>query len=229
LRKLLTNDVGFRWEHRRDAVPALNATTAVFTSGRASFICGKSGSGKTTLGLICAGLLKPFAGEIGYDPAFMSKNDVAMVFQFPETLFIEESVRKEFEAFHGDAAQAAADEWLSKFGIDSLRMPDLLPARLSAAEGRLIAIALQMSRDPECLILDEPTIGLDSHHRRRLVQCLLEWIHDERLLIIISHDTSLMKQLKGEATLMEQGRVCFQLDTEKLLRDEGLLLRFGLM
>jgi energy-coupling factor transporter ATP-binding protein EcfA2 len=223
------NDLVYRWEHNRESVPALDKACAAFTPGHASFICGKSGSGKTTIGLVCAGLLKPTSGVVQYEPESISRDNVAVVFQFPETLFLEESVRKEFEATHNDQADSIADEWLAMFGIESRRVLDLLPSRLSAAEGRLVAIALQMSRDPECLILDEPTIGLDSHHRKRLIVCLRNWIREERILIIISHDTSLMKQLSGETTLMEQGRVCNQIESERFLKDESLLLRYGLM
>jgi energy-coupling factor transporter ATP-binding protein EcfA2 len=229
LRRLFVNNLAYRWEHNRESVPALDGTSAAFASGHASFICGKSGSGKTTLGLICAGLLKPTGGVVQYEPESVSRNSIAMVFQFPETLFLEESVRKEFEATHDYQADSIADEWLATFGIESSRVLDLLPSRLSAAEGRLIAIALQMSRDPECLILDEPTIGLDSHHRKRVINILLDWIREERILIIISHDTSLMKQLRGETILMEKGRVCYQIESERLLKDEALLLQFGLM
>jgi energy-coupling factor transport system ATP-binding protein len=223
------NDLVYRWEHNRASVPALDKASAAFASGHASFICGKSGSGKTTLGLACAGLLKPISGVVQYEPESDSRYDVAVVFQFPETLFIEESVREEFEAAHDYQADSIANEWLAMFGIESTRVLDLLPSRLSVAEGRLVAIALQMSRNPECLILDEPTIGLDSHHRKQLINCLRDWIREERILIIISHDTSLMKQLSGETTLMEQGRVHYQIESERLLKDEDLLLRFGLM
>jgi energy-coupling factor transporter ATP-binding protein EcfA2 len=223
------NDVLYRWEHSRGDVPALNKASAAFSSGHASFICGKSGSGKTTLGLICAGLLKPSDGEVRYDPESVSRSDIAMVFQFPETLFLEDSARKEFEATHADQAKTKADEWFSRFGIEGARVLDLLSSRLSAAEGRLIAIALQMSREPECLILDEPTIGLDSHHRKRLIGCLENWLVEDRILIIISHDASLMRQLKGTTVLMGQGRVHLQLETDKLLQDETLLQQFGLI
>ncbi|MBU0690922.1 energy-coupling factor ABC transporter ATP-binding protein [bacterium] len=229
MKKLILSSISYSWESRQGKVAALNNLDLELQSGSPYLICGRSGSGKTTLGLLCAGLLKPDNGELRFSPESINSDRIAIVFQFPEALFLEDSVRKEFESIHGDAADHAAQRWLNEVGLDYSELADRLPARLSSAEGRLTAIAFQLSREPALLILDEPTIGLDSKHRRELTECLHNWIAPDRMLIIITHDLALMRALKGETCILKEGRVELRTQTEKLLHNETLLKQYEMI
>jgi len=227
--KLIVDSISYSWEARQGKVPALTAFSAEFQSGIPGLLCGKSGSGKTSLGLICSRLVKPDSGSIEFQPDLASKSDIAMVFQFPETLFLEDTVRDEFESIHGDSADSTAKEWLEEVGLDYSKIAERLPAKLSSAERRLTAIALQLSRNPSLLFLDEPTVGLDSMHRGRLIECLRKWISSDRLLIIITHDLILMREFGGETFILKEGKVELKIPTEELLLNRALLEQYDLI
>jgi len=138
-----------------------------------------------------------------------SNEPVALVFQNPELLFLEDSIRREFRAMHGPAADSVAAAWLARVDLDYASLADRIPFDVSAAEGRLIAAALQLSANPGVLILDEPTIGLDPRNRSHLVRLIDSWLTDDRLLVMITHDLRLMSHYGGRTHVLDAGRLAW--------------------
>lgn len=227
--RIVLKDASYSWEVRAGRVDALHHISLEFTCGIPYLICGRSGSGKTTLGLLCGGLVKPASGEVYFEGANSDSRRVAVVFQFPETLFFEDSVRKEFQSIHGNQSDTVAAAWLTELGLDYSSLAERLPEKLSSAEGRLTAVALQLSREPNLLILDEPTIGLDAKHRNALLQCIRKWLTPERMLIIVTHDLALMRVFGGETCILNQGKLERRIRTDELMRNNSLLQQYELI
>ncbi|MBQ8508541.1 MAG: ATP-binding cassette domain-containing protein [Clostridia bacterium] len=138
-------------------------------------ILGGNGSGKsTTLSLLC-GLAKPQRGEIE------RQGNIALLPQDPQLLFTRKTVREELE---GDAESAAR--------VTSLcRLEGLLerhPYDLSGGELQRAALAKLLLADPDILLLDEPTKGLDAEYKQTFAAILCRLASEGKAILLVSHD-----------------------------------------
>ena len=215
-----TYSVGTPFE--RSAVEGMNIAVM---PGEFLGIIGHTGSGKSTLISHLNGLLKPTSGRILLDGKDIWENpkeirkvrfQVGLVFQYPEYQLFEETVYK-------DIAFGPGNMGLSKEEIDrrvrqaaafvglSEEMLDKSPFELSGGQKRRVAIAGVMAMEPEVLILDEPTAGLDPRGRESILQLLREY-HDKRgsTVVLVSHSMEEIAQnvdrivvLKGAKNYMD--------------------------
>jgi energy-coupling factor transport system ATP-binding protein len=224
---LAARNLEYAWDSNKTN-KAVYDVTADFRGGVPHFVCGPSGSGKTTLGLLLSRLQKPDSGTVDLEGASDGHSaERAFVFQFAENLFFEDTVADEVRQIADKNAEYVHDIF-AKLGIEYERIAALNPFRLSAGYARLVATGLQMARDPQVLILDEPTIGLDWRFSQRMTTALKEWINPQRILIMITHDLDLMRDFGGQAWAMTSGRLVWNGATETLLNDEALLERLAL-
>lgn len=185
-------------------------------------LIGHTGSGKSTFIQQLNGLLKPTSGKVllnGQDIWEQPKKireirfKVGMVFQYPEYQLFEETVYKDIEfgpINMGLDKEEAKKRVLaaSKFsGLNS----DLLfksPFDLSGGEKRRAAIAGIIAMDPDVLILDEPTAGLDPLGKRSLLKQIVNY-HNERrnTVIFVSHSMEDIAQIADKIIVMENGRI----------------------
>jgi energy-coupling factor transporter ATP-binding protein EcfA2 len=223
-------DVDFSWKQQGRITRALHGVCAEFDSERAHIICGPSGAGKSTLGLLLSGLIAADCGKVLLQnlDIHSEQTRVAYVFQFPETLFVEDTVEDEFLAIPDRESIHLGEEMCAQLGIDYSAIRLKHPYHLSGGYGRMIAIALQAARNPEVLILDEPTAALDWHFQRQLAEFLNGLISSSRILIAITHDIQLMKRLGGIAWVVAEGRIAWKGLTHDLIADRDQLMRFGL-
>jgi cobalt/nickel transport system ATP-binding protein len=96
---------------------------------------------------------------------------------------------------------------------------------LSIGEKKRIAIATVLSMQPEILVLDEPTAGLDPRARRRLIKLLDEL---DMTMLVSSHDLAMVRELFPVMAIMDGGRIVAQGATAELMADRALLERHGL-
>jgi cobalt/nickel transport system ATP-binding protein len=103
---------------------------------------------------------------------------------------------------------------------------DRNPYRLSGGEKKRVAIATVLSMEPEILVFDEPTAGLDPRARRELIR-LLKTL--PQTLLIATHDLDLVEQLTERMVIMNNGRIVEDGPSLTLLKNSQLLLENGLM
>jgi energy-coupling factor transport system ATP-binding protein len=227
--KLVADNLQYAWPGQSGSECALDHISAEFNPGTIHLICGPSGSGKSTLSLMLAGLIKPDSGIISLNglPLETRRHRIACTFQFPENIFFEDSVQDELNHWcMGDHQPDTA--FFDLLGIDFASIAQKHPFHLSAGFGRMTGIALQLSRQPDVLILDEPTTGLDWIFHGRLIRVLREWISPDRILIVVTHDLGVMAELGGMSWVMERGRLGWFGATAQLLADPHLLEQYGL-
>ncbi|GMH06859.1 hypothetical protein Nepgr_008699 [Nepenthes gracilis] len=203
----------------------LNEVSLSLTKRSFGLIFGRSGSGKTTLLQLIAGLNQPTSGctvvqRYGDDglPNQLAESllpeKVGIVFQFPERYFLADTVLEEV-AFgwpkqrgglqlkeHFAANLRRALKWVGLEGIPF----DKDPHSLSGGYKRRLALAIQLVRVPELLILDEPLAGLDWKARADVAK-LLKHLKRELTLLVVSHDLKELAFLVDQSWRMEVGGI----------------------
>ena len=203
-------------------------------------IIGHTGSGKSTLIQHLNGLLKPTSGrillggeDIWADPKKIRdvRFRVGLVFQYPEYQLFEETVYR-------DIAFGPTNMGLSKDEIDRRvresahfagLTDDLLeksPFALSGGQKRRVAIAGVIAMEPEVLVLDEPTAGVDVELREHLWDFIGRLHGEGRTIILTTHYLAEAQSLCGRIAIMKKGEVAALDRTEALLsRFDGRVLR----
>lgn len=206
-------------------------------------IIGHTGSGKSSLVQVMNGLIKANGGEVTYkgeniqDKSFDKKRlhlDVGLVFQYPESQLFEETVLKDVmfgplnKGMSEEEAKKAAKEALEMLGIGENYYNDS-PFELSGGEKRRIAIAGVLAMNPEIIILDEPTAGLDPMSRNNLLNSLKRLQTDkEKTIIIVSHNMEDMANYVERLIVMNDGRVVFDDIKKNVFKYVGQLEQIGL-
>ncbi len=194
----------------------LKGTSISLISGQKLFLTGDNGAGKTTLIETLMGFITPTEGSI-YFKGKICRNGrdwkevrraVGYVFQNPDEQLFCPTVEEEI-AFAPLAAGKSREETesivnsiLKSLDIEHLRHKNT--HRLSGGEKRIVSIAAVLSMKPDFLILDEPTVGLDKHHFKLLVELL------KRLktgVLIVTHDQRLIDTLGWRQLLLEDGKI----------------------
>ena len=188
-------------------------------------LIGHTGSGKSTLIQHLNGLLKPSSGQIIVNGFNITDKDlnlteirkrVGIVFQYPEYQLFEETVEKDI-AF-GPGNLGLDEEEISKrvrksmeaVGLDYETYKDKSPFDLSGGQKRRVAIAGVIAMNPEVLILDEPTAGLDPGGRDEIFNLIKKLHRDNNITIILSsHSMDDMAKLAQTIIVMNHGKIEF--------------------
>lgn len=197
-------------------------------------IVGHTGSGKSTLMQLLNALLFPTKGEVKVDDIVIkSKNNknlkyirkkIGLVFQFPEYQLFEETVLKDVAFgpanFGLDNPEERAKKALQLLSIEENRY-NKNPYHCSGGQMRKIAIAGIIASDPEILILDEPTVGLDPLAKEDFVN-LLKQIHekDNRTIIIVTHDMDVLWNIATRVLVVDDEQIVFDGSKYDLFKNE---------
>ncbi|HPY38676.1 MAG: energy-coupling factor transporter ATPase [Epsilonproteobacteria bacterium] len=204
---------------------ALSDVSLDIIDGSFTAIVGKTGCGKSTLIQQLNGLLVPTSGEVIINDYVVAKSRkrrtkkikelrklVGLVFQFPEYQLFEETVEKDV-AF-GPKNFGASNEGALKSAHEALRLVGLdesfykrSPFDLSGGERRRVAIAGILALNPNILVLDEPTAGLDPRGAREMM-ALFKGLHDNgTTVILVTHDMNIVLEYSDTVIVMEDGEV----------------------
>ena len=193
-----------------------------FTIKKGEFvgIIGHTGSGKSTLIQHLNGLIKATSGELFFngENIYTAKYDmkllrqkVGLVFQYPEHQLFEVDVLSDVEfgprnqKLPEDVVEARAKESLALVGLDESYYKKS-PFELSGGQKRRVAIAGVLAMNPEVLILDEPTAGLDPMERIRF-RNLINQLSNDRIILLSTHIVSDIEAIAKEVFLMKEGRI----------------------
>lgn len=206
-------------------------------------IIGHTGSGKSTLVQMFNGLIRPTSGKVllnGRDIWEEPKKirsvrfEAGLVFQYPEYQLFEETVQKDI-AF-GPKNMGLDENEIRKRVVSAARFTGLKsellsksPFELSGGEKRRAAIAGVIAMDPDVLILDEPTAGLDPNGRDVLLAQISEY-HKQRgnTIFLVSHSMEDIAKTADRILVMNKGRAVMFDETKKVFSRGGELERMGL-
>lgn len=188
-------------------------------------LIGHTGSGKSTLIQHLNGLLKPSSGSIYINDFEITQKDinlteirkrVGVVFQYPEYQLFEETIEKDIAFGPGnmgldeDEIKKRVKASMEAVGLNYEEYREKSPFELSGGQKRRVAIAGVIAMDPEVLILDEPTAGLDPGGREEIFE-LIKKLHRERNITVIlsSHSMDDMAKLVKTLIVMNKGKIEF--------------------
>ena len=219
-----------------DGTQALEGISFEAGHGEAIAVVGANGAGKSTLLLHLNGLLTPERGtvDIGGIPVTKGtlpdiRRTVGMVFQDADDQLFMPTVAEDVGfgplnlGLSPEDVAARVSRALARVG--AAHLAERPPYRLSGGEKRAVAIATVLAMEPNVLVMDEPSSGLDPRARRRLLG-LLEGFEHTR--IVATHDLDFAAELCERTIVMGGGRVLADRPTADVFRDEDLLAAGGL-
>lgn len=198
-------------------------------------VIGHTGSGKSTLIQHMNALLKATSGRVDVDGTVITaetkdknlkplRQKVGIVFQFPEAQLFEETVLKDvmfgplnFGSSPEQAREKAVNA-LALVGIDEMLF-ERSPFELSGGQMRRVAIAGILAMEPDVLVLDEPTAGLDPRSRLKMMT-LFKKLYDERQIsvVLITHQMNDVLNYANRVLLLETGEVVFDGSPSELFK-----------
>lgn len=213
-------DICFGYPGRPLVLDRLNLS---FYEGERTGLMGSNGSGKTTLFHIIMGLLKPASGKIEVmgrpvkeEKDFRTvRKRIGLLFQDPDDQLFSPTVLEDvaFGPLNLGKSQAEAQETATKT-LASLGLTGFegrVTHKLSGGEKRLVSLATVLAMEPDVLLLDEPTTGLDEATEHRLVDILKNL---DVSYILVSHNMDFLKEVTTGIRCMSQGMIV--LDDERI-------------
>lgn len=214
-------------------------------SGTYQAIIGHTGSGKSTVLQHFNALLRPTAGQVVIGDRVIEagqkqknlkevRQKVGIVFQFPEHQLFEETVLKDIMfgpmnfGVSEQQAEARARELVKLVGLPDSVL-EKSPFDLSGGQMRRVAIAGVLAMDPEVIVLDEPTAGLDPRGQREIMDMFYE-LHKERGLttILVTHSMEDAARYADKVAIMHEGRCVLTGTPTELFSDANMLHQYRL-
>jgi Cu-processing system ATP-binding protein len=205
---------------------ALDDINVLFNKGQVISLIGPNGSGKTTLIKSILGMVKPDEGKIfvnqqlvGNDPAYRASiGYMPQIGRYPDNMRIGQlfSMMKNIRMVPGTELDT---DLFVKFNLGS--MLDKPMRTLSGGTRQKVSAALAFYFNPDILILDEPTAGLDPLSTEILKEKILDAKREKKLVLITSHILSDLDELATHVMYMQEGRMMFLKEIEVIRKETG--------
>lgn len=202
--KLSTTDLWFRYEKNgRDIIKGL--TLKVY-DGEILAIIGGNGTGKTTLLSVLAGMRRAYRGKYK-----INGNRTALLPQNPQSLFVCDTVKEELlEAFEGTSIQKSEQnikiQEIAEF-LEINTLMDKHPYDISGGEQQRVALGKVLLLEPDLLLMDEPTKGLDNLLKMKFGELLKRLASNGRTLIFVSHDIEFCSRFANRCIMFFDGGI----------------------
>lgn len=218
-----------------DGTPALSNVSLFIEPGEKVALVGPNGSGKSTLLLHLNGILR---GEGEVRVCSMPIEDsslgqiraaVGLVFQDPDDQLFSQSVFDDvafgplYMGLDSDLVLNRVSESLAAVGLEGYEAR--VPHHLSSGEKKRVAIASVLAMEPEIMVLDEPTAGLDPRARRELIELLRRL---SQTMLIATHDMRMVADLLTRTIVIDDGSIVADGPTDMIMRQAKMLIQHGL-
>jgi cobalt/nickel transport system ATP-binding protein len=224
----------FRYPDGRLALDNVSLSVA---PGEKVALVGPNGAGKSTLLLHLNGILRSTNGAVRVGGLPLTDTNlgqirawVGLVFQNPDDQLFSPRVYQDvaFGPLHMGLSEAEVqtrvERALAAVGMDGYA--NRISYHLSIGEKKRIAIATVLSMEPQILILDEPSAGLDPRARRSLIQLLREL--EQQTMLISTHDMRLVNELCSRTIILDAGCIVLDGPTHDILNNKELMEQHGL-
>jgi len=200
---ITARDLWFKYE--KDLPDVVKGLSLTVRRGEFLALLGGNGTGKTTSLKLLSGLLKPCRGELE------TVGRLGVLPQNPQALFVKKTVREDlFELLKGRPLSRAAQEEQVARAVTLCRLEELLdrhPYDLSGGEQQRAALAKILLLEPDVLLLDEPTKGLDAGFKQTLAEILQRLLHRGVAVLMVSHDIEFCARYAHRCALFFDGTI----------------------
>ncbi len=227
------------YEISADQTKALDNITCSIFPREIVAIMGPNGAGKSTLIKCISGLIKPKKGNVWIQgeniknlPTYENAKNVGLMFQNPDHQLFLNSVLDEIKFSLKNLHLSEEDEKnrIEKT-IRDLNLNDILnlsPFNLSGGQRKIVSLATILCRNPNILIFDEPTIGQDAEHKKRLNNLIIQAQSQNKTSIIVSHDLEFVVNLATRIIILEKGKIFVDGAVEEIISQSLILKRASL-
>ncbi|MDO8726813.1 MAG: ATP-binding cassette domain-containing protein, partial [Candidatus Methanoperedens sp.] len=222
-----------------DGTKALSGVDFEAGCGERVAVLGPNGSGKSTLFYHFNGLFKPTGGEIKVfgddirkDNMDLVRKRVGLVFQNPDSQLFGPTVFEDIAfgpknlGLKQQAVNERVLEVMHRFDIEELAQKN--PANLSGGQKKRVAIAGVVAMEPDVLVLDEPTAGLDATGVTGTMELLDEFNDEGKTIIISTHDSDLAASWADRVYILNKGKVFRSGEPKHIFAEEKLMAEAGL-
>lgn len=223
---------------------ALENITLSIKEGEFVGLIGATGSGKSTLIQHLNGLVKLQSGELtvfGIDLSAkkidykLLRKGIGMLFQYPEYQLFDETVLKDIMfgpknfGMNQEQAYESAKRAIELVGLSFEEMKDRSPFELSGGQKRRVAIAGVLAYNPEILILDEPTAGLDPVGKRDILGLISRLRGGSvKTIIMISHNMDEIAAYTDRVIVLHNSKLIYDMSPQELFKKKDELVELGL-
>ncbi|MBE5939575.1 MAG: energy-coupling factor transporter ATPase [Lachnospiraceae bacterium] len=240
---LVLENVCYSYEKGKKTEKVLDNVSITIEGGKFVGIIGHTGSGKSTLVQHMNGLLKADSGRIFFNGEDIYgkkyklselRKQVGLVFQYPEYQLFNSTVLEDVaygpnnKWKDADLALNKAKEALNTVGIDETLF-DKSPFELSGGEKRRVAIAGVLAMEPDILILDEPTAGLDPKGRDEILEQLKSMQLSRKIdVVLVSHSMEDVAKIADRIVVMNNGKIVYDGTPKEVFKNYKELENIGL-
>jgi energy-coupling factor transport system ATP-binding protein len=221
---LVFDQVSFTYTPHEGDVAALQNLSLTLEDGAFLGIIGHTGSGKSTLLQLMCGLLNPTEGRVLLDGRDLKDKEVrrnlhtrvGIAFQYPEYQLFAPTVAADigFALRNAGFADTEVDTRvrlaMQRMRLDYERYALLSPFELSGGEMRRVALAGVIAAQPQVLVLDEPTAGLDPAGREELFEIIAEFHREGTTTVMVSHSMDDIARLATQVLVLKDGLAVMQ-------------------
>ncbi|MBB4825251.1 energy-coupling factor transport system ATP-binding protein [Sporosarcina luteola] len=201
-------------------------------------LVGNNGAGKSSLLKLIAGIVKPSDGHVVVlgketrkaSPEVLSEA-VSYIYQSPEEMFIDDSIRKDIEYYLRVRKipdyELIVDKLLADFNLVDIQHQD--GRLLSGGQQRRASLAIGAAMNPAIILLDEPTANLDVATKQQVIQMLGKLQNHVQTVIVATHDMQLVAEWANRIIVMNSGSILADGNRYDIFGDEDVMRKAGLV
>lgn len=236
---LATSSISFKYEQGDWALQDISLS---LSAGKVTGLIGANGSGKSTLFMLLLGILKPTKGEVCWQgepisyqkqALYQLRQQVAMVFQDPDQQIFYSDIKSDI-AFSLRNLGVAEEEIIKRVNnaltlVNAHSFAEQPIQYLSFGQKKRVAIAGALVLEAPCILLDEPTAGLDPRGRQQIIEILQRVVAEGKQVVISSHDIDLIYHVCDEVYMLADGHLLAHGATQQVFLQTALIKQAGLV